>query len=315
MNKRLLGAAAAAGLAVLGTFAILLYVRDADDRAKADVELVEVFVIEEPVSAGTGDPDLRNAIGTAEIQANTVVAGVITDLNQLNGQVAAVDLIPGEQVLLSRFTDAEAFNDERDQLIDVPANLHEVTVSLEPQRLVGGKVEPGDTVGVLGSFTPSAVTGVPLDNIDSAEEFDRAVSALTELSDDVEYVATTHFVLDKVLVTRVQRDQLPAERTDANGNPVDTSELAPTGSLLVTLAVDAESAQKLVFTAEFGLIWMTYQPLTTPDTSADLEATNRSNVFELADDDERFDPFGSAATDGDEAVAADSTDGATGTDS
>ena len=35
MNRRLLGVAGAAALAVIGTFAILAYVRDADDRAQA----------------------------------------------------------------------------------------------------------------------------------------------------------------------------------------------------------------------------------------------------------------------------------------
>lgn len=286
MNKRLLGAAAAAGLAVLGTFAILLYVRDADDRARADVELVEVFVIEDLVPAGTGSPDLTAAIGVAEVQANTVVDGVVTDLNQLNGQVAAVDLVPGEQVLLTRFVDADVFNDGRNRLTSVPQNLHEITVSLEPERMVGGQVVPGDTVGVLGSFGPSEF-GIDADNIETPEEFALAAEAVAELSNNVKGIESTHFVLDKVLVTRVQLEQLPVERTDADGNPIDTGQLAPTGNLLVTLAVDGEAAQKLVFTIEFGRVWMTYQPLTAPD-HGDIDATNRGNVFEHEDDEDAF---------------------------
>ncbi len=308
MNKRLLGAAAAAGLAVLGTLAILLYVRDADDRAKADIELVEVFVIEDRVQAGTGDSDLRAAIGVAEVQANTVVDGVITDLNQLNGQVAAVDLVPGEQVLLSRFIDAEAFDDGRSRLTSVPPDLHEITVSLAPERLVGGQVAPGDTVGVLGSFGPAEIGGIAIDNIDTLEEYELAVAALEEQPDNLSAIETTHFVLNKVLVTRVQLEQLPVERTDANGNPVDTGSLAPTGNLLVTLAVDAESAQKLVFTVEFGRVWMTYQPSTTPDHDDDLDATNRGNVFDHPHDEDGFDPFDGSDLGATEAVANDATD-------
>lgn len=295
MNKRLIGAAAAAALAVVGTFAILLYVRDADDRAKADIELVEVYVIETSVRAGTGDGDLIDSIGTAEVQASTVVDGVITDLNQLNGQVAAVDLVPGEQVLLSRFIDAASYDDGRNRLTAVPPDLHEVTVSLDPERLVGGQVVPGDTVGVLASFGASEIGGVALDNIDTIEEYQLAVEAVEALPEEITNVETTHFVLNKVLVTRVQVEQLPVERTDADGNPIDTGILAPTGNLLVTVAVDALDAQRLIFSIEFGRVWMTYQPLTTADHDDDLEATHRGNVFDHPHDD-GFNPFDGDAT-------------------
>ncbi len=46
MNKRLIGVAIAAVLAVAGTFIILRYVNEADERAQADVDLVEVYVID-----------------------------------------------------------------------------------------------------------------------------------------------------------------------------------------------------------------------------------------------------------------------------
>ncbi len=39
MNKRLIGVAIAAVLALVGTILILSYVNDADDRARAEVEL------------------------------------------------------------------------------------------------------------------------------------------------------------------------------------------------------------------------------------------------------------------------------------
>ncbi len=312
MNKRLLGAAAAAGLAVIGTFAILLYVRDADDRAKADIELVEVYVIEDHVNAGTGEADLRSSIGTTEMAANSVVDGVLTDLAQLDGQVAAVDLVPGEQVLLSRLIDKAAYDDGRTRLTSIPAGMHEITVSMDPERLVGGQVQPGDTVGVLTSFNSSEVGGIALDNIDTEEEYLLAIEAIENApTDTVTNVETTHFVLNKVLVTRVQVEQLPVEREDSDGNPIDTGILAPTGNLLVTLAVDAESAQKLIFSIEFGRVWMTYQPLDTDDHTDDLEATNRGNVFGHPHDPDAFDPFAPdvvVAADPDEALVSEEAD-------
>ena len=138
MNKRLLGAAAAAVLAVLGTIAVLAYVSDADDRARQEIALVEVYVMEESVPEGADESELRRAIGIAEVQAGTVVDGVITDLAQLDGKVAAVALLPGEQVLLSRLIDEASYNAGDTRLTAVPTDKHEITISLEPQRILGG---------------------------------------------------------------------------------------------------------------------------------------------------------------------------------
>ncbi|MEQ8841082.1 MAG: hypothetical protein RIB98_08875 [Acidimicrobiales bacterium] len=284
MNKRLIGVAVAALLAALGTVVILRYVNDADERAQADAELVEVFVVEDGVSAGADEAELRSAIGTTEVAASTVVDGVLTDLLQLDGKVAAVDLVPGEQVLLNRLIDEASYNSGRSRLTSVPDGLHEVTVSLEPQRLLGGQVEPGDTVGVLATFDEASINGVSSEQIRVLEtsppaEFLAQIELLKSIGPDVKLVPETHFLLHKVLVTRVQVEQLPQEQLDADGNPIDTGILTPTGNLLVTLALETEDVERLVFTAEFGTIWMSYQPESAggPD---EAPGVNRGSVFE-----------------------------------
>lgn len=278
MNKRLIGVALAALLAVIGTIAILAYVNDADDRARADVELVEVFVIEDRVSAGADEATIRGATGTSQVIADTVVDGVLTDLTQLDGKVAAVDLVPGEQVLLSRLIDAASYDNGRSRLTSVPEGLHEVTVSLDPERVVGGQVTPGDTVGVLATFGPTSL-GLDYDAYGTTEELLAALTAFAEIPKDVPGVELTHFILNKVLVTRVQVEELPAERTDADGNPVDAGVIVPTGNLLITVALEAEGVQQLVFSMEKGSVWMTYEGPEVPEHDDDLDGTHRGNVF------------------------------------
>jgi pilus assembly protein CpaB len=290
MNKRLIGVAVAALLALLGTIVILRYVNDADERARADVELVEVFVIEEKVPAGAGEAELRSAIGTTEVAANTVVDGVLTDLLQLDGKVAAVDLVPGEQVLLNRLIDSASFNQGKTRLTSVPDGLLEITVSLEPQRLVGGQVVPGDTVGVIASFEPFKINGITEEGLRvlselSEDEYLRAVEALSAVPENIDLVNTTHFLMHKILVTRVQVEELPQEQYDAEGNPVDTGVLSPTGNLLVTLAVEPHDAERLVFSAEFGTLWVTYEPESADDHDS-TESTHRDNVYGHPHEDE-----------------------------
>jgi pilus assembly protein CpaB len=290
MNKRLIGVAIAAVLALVGTILILSYVNDADDRARAEVELVEVFVIEDRVAAGADEAELRQVIGTSEVTADAVVDGVLTDLTQLDGQVAAIDLVPGEQILLSRLIDATSYDDGRSHLTSVPDGLSEITVSLEPQRVVGGELAPGDTVGVLASYEPWKVTSLNIDNVDpleTEEEYFARVVALGALPPTVESANVTHFLLHQVLVTKVQVEELPVEYTDDDGNTIDTGTLAPTGNLLITLALEPDDVQRLVFSAEFGLLWMSYEP-TESTGHEDLDPVTRNDVYDHPheDDDE-----------------------------
>jgi len=282
MNKRLLGLAAASILALVGTIAILTYVQDADDRAQADVELVEVYVVEDTVEAGTDEAGLRRSIGTELVPAGSVVPGTITDLEQLDGLVAAVDLVPGEQVLTARLIDSAAYDNGRPRLTAVPTGKHEVTVSLDPERVVGGQVVPGDTVAVIGSFDPFKVGAIDVDNTDPADLSD-AIAAIAG-TNTAETANTTHIMLNKVLVTRMQVEELPKQVEDEDGNPVDSGVLAPTGNLLVTLALDAHEVEQLVFTAEFGRIWLSYE---SPEAIEDeQEVVTRDNVYGHPHDDD-----------------------------
>lgn len=283
MNKRLIGVAVAALLALLGTVVILRYVNDADERARADVELVEVFVIQDKVGAGADERELRSAIGTEEVSANTVVDGVLTDLRQLDGKVAAVDLVPGEQVLLSRLIDESSFNSGRTRLTSVPDGLQEITVSLEPQRLLGGQIVPGDTVGVIASFEPFTVNAISEEQLQALgvageDEFLRVIEFLEKVPENIKTANTSHFLLHKVLVTRVQVEELPQEQLDNEGNPIDTGVLSPTGNLLVTLAVETSDIERLVFSAEFGTIWVSFEPESAAGHE-DSESVHRGNVY------------------------------------
>ena len=290
MNRRLLGVAGAAALAVIGTFAILAYVRDADDRAQADAELVEVYTVDERVAAGSDAADLRRAIDVEMVQAGTVVDGVVVDLAELDGKVAAVDLVPGEQLLRARLVDAASFDDGRNRLTSIPVGKHEVTVSLAPERALGGQVVPGDTVSVIASFVPFEVGTVPLDPetgelLVPVDDLNQPVAAdpaipdidIPGLGQSLQTPNVTHILLHKVLVTRVQVEQLPKEVTDADGNTVDSGVLAPTGNLLVTVALDAPEIERLVFTAEFGLIWLSYEPAEASEDGTRIQT--RGSVY------------------------------------
>lgn len=255
MRSRFIRLAASLALAAFGTIVLVGYVQSAHDEAAAEDPVTSVLVVTKLISRGTAAEDLAGSVQTKELPADAIVEGAVTDLASLEGEVAATDLHPGEQLLASRFQTVEELGRE-----GVPPGLLEVTVRLAPERALGGTVQPGDTVAVLSSFEPFA-----------ADEGGEAAGGSKTPN-------TSHVILHKVLVTAVQSSESfetpdPAAAEDEQTGP----DPAPKAELLVTLALDAESVQRVVFTAEFGLLWLSAEPADAPDTTTRVET--RGTVY------------------------------------
>ncbi len=221
MRRRLLAALAALLLAATGAVVLLAYVRGADARALAGVQTVDVLVVDRPVAEGTPGEDLADLVRTERLPAKAAVPGGVTDLDALSGQVATADLQPGEQLLAARFAAPEDLTVPG--TVPAPAGTSEVSILLEPQRAVGGRLAGGDTVGVH----------VSLDG-------------------------KTHAVLNRVLVTQVQGAPAPAD-----GQTTDTAATggaAPSASLMITLGLRPEQAEAVVFGMEHGTVWLSLEP-------------------------------------------------------
>src|SRR5581483_7299679 len=72
----------------------------------------------------------------------------------------------------------------------------------------------------------------------------------------------THIILQKVVVSGIQWTDTSAANSKASTskNGDQTPAKAPTDKLLVTLAVNAEDAQRTVFAAEHGTVWLAADP-------------------------------------------------------
>ena len=228
--RRILAALAALLLLVVGSVVLLAYVHGADARALAGARTVEVLVADKRIPEGTSGDALGGLVRTEIVPVKTAIAGRVVDLASLTGRVATVDVLPGEQLLLSRF--AKPGDLVTPGTVKVPAGLQEVSVLLEPQRAVGGRLAAGDTVGVVVS--EQLPDGSP----------------------------ATHAVLHKVLVTQVQGAPAAADPSAAKQDPATASSgtPAPSASLMVTLAVSAAQVEAVVFGIEHGKIWLTREP-------------------------------------------------------
>lgn len=258
MKRRVIGVVTALLLATLGTFTLVAWAGAAEDRALAGERTVNVLVVRQAIARGTPADQLATLVEVERVPVKVQATGSVADLSELKGRVANADLVPGEQLVSARFADPEVLARQAD--VEVPDGLQEVTISLEPQRAVGGKLRAGVTVGLVASFDPFEVGGAAADE-ETAEKTPNE----------------THFLLHKVLVTRVQAAPVSAPEQDPEAEETGPDPL-PAGSLLVTLAVDAPSVERIVFAQEFGRLWLTVEPETATEDGTSIK--HRGNIFE-----------------------------------
>ena len=260
MNKRkALGALAALVLAAVSTLALVRYVQGAEDRAVAGEELVDVLVATADIKAGTSAAELGDRVVSESVQVKVRPENAVTAFKQIDGLVAAVDLVKGEQLLTSRFINPGSFQGARSSSVLLPKGANEVTFKLAAERALGGQLRPGDTVTVLASFESSDIETVAPDG---------AVKAQQKSPD------AAHVLLNRVTVVRIQFPE------DANTSSKEKNgvAVAPTQDLYVTLAVDQPSLERAVFAAEFGKVWLSYEP---PGSNGSANKTvTRGNVYD-----------------------------------
>jgi pilus assembly protein CpaB len=224
MKRRIIAAITALLLAGGGAVVLLAYVGNADRRATAGMQPVDVLVVTAQVPEGTTAEALVKLVNTKTLPAMAVAKGALSDLTAVSGQVVTTELQPGEQLLASRFADPASLAHAND--VQVPRGLQQLAVSLDPQRALGGHLTAGATVGVFISLPKDGVSP-----------------------------ALTHLVQHKVLVTKVDGGST-TPTPETTGTPATSAGAA----VMVTLAVNSHDAETIVYGAEHGTLWLSLEP-------------------------------------------------------
>lgn len=217
-------------LAVVGSLLLVSYVQGAEARAQKDLAPVEVLVVKDQVPEGAKLEQIKAATQLKTLPAASVPNGALKSLDGLDGKVTSVALMPGEVLLGGRIVDPDSL--AASGSVPVPEGMQEVSVQLDPQRVVGGRLAAGDTVGVV---------------------------IMAESGADSE--PTARQVFHKVLVTSVQRAQAKSSTTTQDPAAQANTQL-PNGAFIVTLARSDVDAAKIVFAAKYGDLWLTKEPAT-----------------------------------------------------
>lgn len=263
MKTRLLGGIAALVVAVIGTVLLVFYVQNADKRALAETETQTVYVVEKAIAAGTSVDKLTGSVVKKEVPKLALAPDTVTDLKDLGDKVTSVALVPGEQLLSTRMVAANAFLGP--SRVQVPEGLQEITVKLPIERVVGGKIEAGDTVGVFISMNDAKTNAATGQVVTESEG--------------------TQLTFHKVLVTAAQFSngavaQTADNATEGNaaaGALTSAKKTASDDTYLITLARNSSDTEKIVFAAEFGKIYLSKEPGTAVEGTTGV--VDKTRVF------------------------------------
>jgi len=147
VSRRIVALVASVLLAAVGGVLLLQYVASADERALAGMEATTVLVAVKPIPEGTPADKLTGLVATRSLPTMSVPDGRLTSLDQVSGRVTNTALEPGEQLLTSRFVDPSALIEGG--AVPVPKGLQQISIQLDRQRVVGGNLVAGATVGVF----------------------------------------------------------------------------------------------------------------------------------------------------------------------
>lgn len=224
-RRRVLTVIAAILLAVFGVVVIMAYVNSAEDRAQEGTELVEVLVAREEIEPNTPGDEI-GALSKVELFPERLVQrDVVKDPADLQGLVTVGPVRAGEQIVQRQFAEPDAVPSAGGGR-GIKEGNEIVSVALEPQRAVGGRLVAGDLVSVIVSTNRARAQS---DSDPTATELQRE---------------TTGVVLNEVLVTAVT-----GGATEEAGAAADL--------VVVSLEVDGSDAERIVFGMEHGTVWLT----------------------------------------------------------
>src|SRR5262245_2118772 len=147
---RLRNTLVAGGLALVGVVLVLLYVTGYRNHVQQGADLVQVFVAARDIPQGTTGADIAGGgyLQRQSVLRRNVVAGAISNTDQIGNLAAGATIISGEQVTVRQFQPVA----QQGVLAGISGNQRAMVVPGDANQLLSGIVKDGDHVDVLVNF-------------------------------------------------------------------------------------------------------------------------------------------------------------------
>lgn len=239
MRSRGLVVAIAVVLAVAAAAAVVLYTQGVKEEAVRGGNLTTVIVSTQDIPANQQLGPLLEQQVFREIQVpeDALVAGAVTSTDELQGATTSTPILANEQISTSRLSTGE----NRPNLIGITSGHVAVSVELDAPQGGVGNIQPGDNVTVFATYQGvEALRG-------NLKQLIQNPIASTQPR-----VKLPDFTLTLIPTVRVLKIQNP--EVDSETGRSDSSRIQ------VTLDLEPEDAQNLVFAQEEARIWLGLLP-------------------------------------------------------
>lgn len=212
-------------MAVLGMLLAYLYTAGAGKNSGAATamgksETAFAYVVVNDLTVGTLWEDLAEDIERRQIPVSLRPPGAISDASQAEGKTLVRSMSKGEILTTVQF------NKNGSESLKIPEGMRALTISVPLPQGVGDYIQPGSKADIFVTFK-----GLP------------GVS-------DPELATLTRLLLSDVTVL-ANRQALSAAAQAAGDVPSES------GEILLTLAVNTDQAEKIIFAKENGAVWLT----------------------------------------------------------
>ena len=240
MRSRGLVVAIAVVLAVAAAAAVVLYTQGVKQDAVKGGDLTTVIVSTQDIRPNEQLQPLLDQGVFKEIQVprDALVGGAVTDLDKLAGLTSTSTILANEQIPSSRLSNGPRPN-------EIGVSPGHVAVSFEFDAPEGGDghIQPGDNVSVFATYqNVQMITGKVKDLVNNPNAVN--VGQKVDLPD------FTVTLVPTVKVLAIRNPEVNAETGQQNTND----------RIRVTLDLEPQDAQNLVFAQENGLVWVGLLP-------------------------------------------------------
>lgn len=222
MDRRKLMLFAATIVAALGTVLVFLYVQGADSRAVAKFKNIEVLRAVSVIEPGE-TIDAAAAAGKLQLEPvpqAVAMPNVVSTIDIIAGEAANTRIYPGEQIVTDKFGDAADAS-----ILPIPKGKVAISVQLTDVSRVAGFIKAGSRVSMFVNGT----TEMTVNGQSTGDE------------------PWTRLLLPDVTVIAVGST---TPSSDAATDAAAAAEVLP--STLLTLAVDQEEAEKIIYATQNG---------------------------------------------------------------
>ncbi|CAN5888979.1 hypothetical protein BH23ACT12_BH23ACT12_05560 [soil metagenome] len=219
MNKRSSGVVVGGIIvALLGMVLVFTYAGNVRSDAGVGGAAGSAYVATNDIPAGTRWEDMVGALKKKDVPADVRPATAVATTTQLNGKAAIRGIAKGEIVTTTQFNTSSSGG------LDIPAGQNAVTINLGVPQAVARYIQPGADTNVYATYK----------DLPNAQPADANVTKL---------------LLSNVKVLANQPMTAPTAEAAEGAAPQG-------GEILLTLALTADQAERLIFAKENGSLWL-----------------------------------------------------------